>query len=443
MTKFLAILLLAVPILLSAGPATHAEGGVTTRSAHGISVTVSEPEGEDFPSNVSTPGGIIVGESASGIIIPHHDTDWYRVLLEQGRVYEITFERDELTSRDNAYLYNRVGAGIGHPNSYGDIIYDELVDRDVYLARYNGFHFIEIYDWNRGEYPSPYTFTVRDISHLWDPPDIGQSKGRRGTLKVNQSWLTGEEIPGVFDYNWDKDTFAMELKGGRRYQIDLLGEGSDSGTVHNPYILGVYDPKGKMIPGTFEEYNGRGLDAMTSFYARTSGTYTVLVQAYGTGTYAISLIDLSNAPSMIMMMTPPPDNDVPDEPPGGVIVNPDESKRIRTTLMRDRVYHIGVEGVDTDSGTLTDPVLLGLYDKLGNPIYADRVPGHLDTYDNDSGIGRNSLILFQGAGHRQLPRGCRRQRRRHRLLHRAGHGHHGYLHVRSRGHRVRALGFAT
>ena len=130
---------------------------------------------------------------------------------------------------------------------------------------------------------------------------------------------------------------------------------------------------------------------MVWFNAPKAGAYKVRVWAYGNGTYDIGLIDLLNAPD--------PDPDSPDDdgegPPGDVIDTQGDNKRVKVTLKRDHVYHIGVEGADTDAGTLTDPVLLGLYNQNGDPIYADRVPGHLDTYDNDSGIGRNSLILFQ------------------------------------------------
>ena len=107
MTRLLAVPLLVVLVFLAAGPTAHGQEGVTTRSGHGITVSVSEPTGEDFPNGVSTPGGAIVGESVSGVIEHKHDLDWYRVLLEEGGVYEVTFEKGALITEDNVYLGRR------------------------------------------------------------------------------------------------------------------------------------------------------------------------------------------------------------------------------------------------------------------------------------------------------------------------------------------------
>ena len=106
MTRLLAVPLLVL-VFLTAGPTAHGQEGVTTRSGHGVTVSVSEPAGEGFPSGVSTPGGAIVGESVSGVIDRHNDPDWYRVLLERGGVYEVTFEKGTLITEDNVYLGRR------------------------------------------------------------------------------------------------------------------------------------------------------------------------------------------------------------------------------------------------------------------------------------------------------------------------------------------------
>ena len=232
-----AALLLAIPALFDEGSTAQAQEGVTTRSGHGFIVSVSEPEGEDFPGDISTPGGAMVGDSVSGLLDGPYDVDSYRTLLERGKVYELVFERGDISLGTDVYIRDRKGNGYLRFYRYLDIIHEELVGRSMHVAEYDGFHFIEISNWAE-QTPTPYTFTLRDVTHLWQPPpDMGPRR-----LEINQSWLTGETITGIIDWRLDEDVFAMELEKGGLYQIDLRGESSGSGTLENPRIGGVSDP---------------------------------------------------------------------------------------------------------------------------------------------------------------------------------------------------------
>ena len=51
--------------------------------------SVSEPTGEDLPSNAATTGVVAVGGSASGEINPAADIDWFKVELEAGKTYRV------------------------------------------------------------------------------------------------------------------------------------------------------------------------------------------------------------------------------------------------------------------------------------------------------------------------------------------------------------------
>ena len=54
-----------------------------------VAGTVSEPADEDFPTNVSTAGRIVVGETATGNIGTRGDRDWFAVELVADREYQI------------------------------------------------------------------------------------------------------------------------------------------------------------------------------------------------------------------------------------------------------------------------------------------------------------------------------------------------------------------
>ena len=54
--------------------------------------SVSEPDGEDLPANVSTSGAVAVGGSATGEIVSSGDRDWFAVTLEAGKTYRFYLE---------------------------------------------------------------------------------------------------------------------------------------------------------------------------------------------------------------------------------------------------------------------------------------------------------------------------------------------------------------
>ncbi len=76
--------------------------------------TVSEPSGEDLPADNTTPGHVLVDESATGSINAAGDKDWFGVELSASRVYRVS-----VTSGANSgladpvvSLYDRSGAAV-------------------------------------------------------------------------------------------------------------------------------------------------------------------------------------------------------------------------------------------------------------------------------------------------------------------------------------------
>ncbi len=83
----------------------------------------------------------------------------------------------------------------------------------------------------------------------------------------------------------------MTLESGTAYRIDLEGSPTGDGTLSDPYLRGVYDAEGNLVPGTPDDDGGEALNSRLAFTPDTSGTYYIAAGAYGshTGTYTLSV----------------------------------------------------------------------------------------------------------------------------------------------------------
>ena len=105
----------------------------------------------------------------------------------------------------------------------------------------------------------------------------------------------GETATGKIGSGGDRDWFAVELVAGRTYTIDLRGSRTDDGTLSDPYLRGVYDADGDLIPSTTNDDGGEGYNSRLTFTATESGTHYIAAGAYsGTGTYEVEVTDNSS-----------------------------------------------------------------------------------------------------------------------------------------------------
>ena len=65
--------------------------------------------------------------------------------------------------------------------------------------------------------------------------------------------------------------FVVELDEDREYLIDLEGWRTDGGTLEDPYLLGIYDLDGELLPGTANDDGGEGLNSRLAFEAPYTG----------------------------------------------------------------------------------------------------------------------------------------------------------------------------
>ena len=119
------------------------------------------------------------------------------------------------------------------------------------------------------------------------PDDFTSNTSTNGTVAVGGS-VTGE-IEKSFDLDW----FAVTLKAGKTYRIDLEPTPTGSSALSDPYLRGVYDADGNLISGTTNDDFGMGYNSRVDFTPTADGTYYVVAGAHGNreGAYTLSVVE--------------------------------------------------------------------------------------------------------------------------------------------------------
>ena len=348
--------------------ASRASGNAAT-GTYRVSVT-EYLGGDDYTANRQTTGTVAVGGSATGEIERRGDKDWFAVTLEAGSAYQITVEA---TPYPGAYLrrvYDANGDGIAGAFDHlrGALAYSRV----TFEPDSSGTYYIAAgADWN---HTGAYRVSVTELDH---EDDYSAGIGTDGTVSV------GGSVTGEIDYRYDQDWFAVALQAGSGYWIDLEGAPTDAGTLSDPYIRGIYDADRNLIANTFNTDGGTGFNSRLYFEPGSTGTYYIAASDYvlNVGTYRLSVTEYVGG------------DDYPDgtDTTGRVAVDGHVRGEIETprdvdwfrvgTLYADRTYRIDLEG-----STLSNPYIPGVYDADGNLIEG--------TTDHDSGLDRNSRVLF-------------------------------------------------
>ena len=86
----------------------------------------------------------------------------------------------------------------------------------------------------------------------------------------------------------------VELDEGQEYLIDLEGWRTDGGTLEDPYLLGIHDLDGELLPGTGNDDGGEGLNSRLAFEAPYTGVYYIAAGAYEdyTGDYTLGIVEV-------------------------------------------------------------------------------------------------------------------------------------------------------
>ena len=351
--------------------------------------SVSEPDGEDLPANVSTTGAVAVGGSARGKIEAPNDRDWFAVTLEAGKTYRI-----DLGSAWSAapplwdpYLRgihdaegNLIG-GTTDDNSgvmYNSRVYFTATEAGTYYVAAGGQR-----PPGPNEFGSAYKLSVTDVTDSSGSDDFAAGTGTSGAVAV------GGSATGEIEATGDSDWFAVEFETGKTYRIDLEGSGTGAGTLYNPFLLGIRDANGTYIDRTHNDDGDLGNNSRVTFTAAEAGTYYVEAGGAGwsTGTYTLSVTDVTDSVSDDFGAGTGTTGAVAvGESVTGEIEFNDDRDWFAVTLDAGRTYRIDLKGSQTSSGTLPDPYLYGIHHASGS-----RIAG---TTNDDGGMGYNSRVTF-------------------------------------------------
>ena len=341
-------------------------------------LSVTEPT-DDFEAETGTSGAVAVGGSATGEIEEAGDQDWFALTLEAGRTYQIDLEGYDTGNGTlmDPYLRGVYGADgnfiAGTTDDNGGV---GLNSRIYFTAEDAGAYYVAA--GANGSREGTYRLSVADVTD-GVPDDFEAGTGTTGVVAV------GGSATGEIETFGDRDWFAVELAAGRTYRIDLEGSQTGAGTLSNPYLRGVHDANGVLIPGTTADDDGEGTNSRVFFTAEDAGTYYVAAGAWSDreGTYTLSVTEVMD------------DFAAGTETTGTVEVGGSATGEIEYYDDRDwfaveldagRTYQIDLEGYDTGAGTLGNPFLHGVYDADGV-----RLPG---TTNNNGGVARNSQLTF-------------------------------------------------
>ena len=120
-----------------------------------------------------------------------------------------------------------------------------------------------------------------------------EARGKRlqtGTYTVQVTDATPDL--GDIQFGGDRDWFAVDLEAGKTYGIDLEGSDANQGTLYDPYLYGIHDASGNLIPDTANDDGGDLLlDSRLAFIAPETATNYIAAGAYRgeTGTYKLSV----------------------------------------------------------------------------------------------------------------------------------------------------------
>ncbi len=344
--------------------------------------SVSEPDGQDLPADVSTTGVVAVGGSVTGEIGTSGDRDWFAVTLEADRTYRIDLEGlwTYAGTLFDPYLH-------GIHDAEGNLLSSTTDDdggtyqnsRMDFTATEGATYYVAAGAGEDAE--GTYTLFVTDITN-GVPDDFVAGTDTIGTVAV------GGSSTGEIQFPNDRDWFAVTLEAGKLYRIDLEGAWTDAGTLPDPYLRGIHDAEGNLLVGTTNDDGWSLFNSRVYFTATEGGTYYVAAGAdqgaEGTeGTYTLSVTEIFD------------DYAAGTGTRGAVAVGGSSTGEIdyrsdldwfAVALEAGKIYRIDLEGRPTDAGTLSDPYLHGVYDAAG-----DFISG---TTNDDGGAYRNSRVFF-------------------------------------------------
>ena len=261
----------------------------------GKRANVSEPDGEDLPTDDTTTGKVDVGGSVTGNIGTVGDADWFRVELEETTRYQIDLEGAPTvrgTVSDPTINAVRDAGGNTITGTQNDDSGVGNNARTIFTATADGTHYVVAAS---NGVTGTYTLSVivlgaNGVSEA--DTDFPATTATTGRVEVGievEASATGYINPAT-----DIDGFLVDLQAGKTYQIDMEGSPTGRGTLADP-VLTLYDdsPNSSSFIGSDDD-GGEGYNSRLTFESSATGTYLLTVEDAGddTGTYTLSVREI-------------------------------------------------------------------------------------------------------------------------------------------------------
>ena len=350
---------------------------------------------DDFSASTDTAGTVPVGGSATGEIGTAQDVDWFAVTLEAGMTYQFDLKG---SWTDDGTLGNPVLRGVHDEN--GNLIADTRNDnggtgsnsRLTFTAWESGTYYIAAD--GRENQEGTYTLSVKKAPSKSEPEGSDAPADTTTTYRV----AVDGSATGKIEVKTEQDWFAVTLLAGTTYKIEMKSwwDDSNAGTLLNPYLRGIYDSDGNLIPGTTNNNYGNTGNSLVRFTPTESGTYFVAAASWWvevdetnphwlessrwwregigshnsalfTGTYTLYVTDATDDYSATTGTTGVVQ--VGGSARGEVEFEGDRDW-FAVTLELGKTYQFDMKGSVNGHGTIMQPVLHGIHDADGNRIDA-------------------------------------------------------------------------
>ncbi len=200
----------------------------------------------------------------------------------------------------------------------------------------------------------------------------------------------GVRTPGEIETIGDIDAFRVSLQSNTTYQINILGQASNNGTLLDPSLLGVFSSSaltGAPI-SSVQTLNTQLIqdDSISYFTPQSAGDFFIAVQDGfdGLGTYAVEVIDIGIRDDFASDIDTT-GTIAPGSTATGRIDFAQDQDWFEVSLAANRLYEISLVPVD-GGNALADPFFNGVYDANGVLIQ--------NTANDDGGPGTSSALQF-------------------------------------------------
>ena len=250
----------------------------------------------DFPETTSTGGRVEVGASATGNIETRTDRDWFKVDLEEGKLYQIDLEGagGGGGALEDPHLRNiRDSSGTEISGTENDDVASGNSDsRVIFTPTADGAYYLVASGYDSASNTGTYTLSVTELETRTTEggTDFAASIATLGRVEVDGS-ATGEIDPAD-----DIDWFRVVLEAGKTYVFDLKGTETGVGTLPDPLLL-LWDSPG--LRELARDNDGAdGSDSRLEYTATASGIHYLDASAAGNassnkGTYTLSVREVA------------------------------------------------------------------------------------------------------------------------------------------------------